>query len=110
MDAVSIEALVGILKRRSNSKGEYLSSYSGSKVKLISNVKKLDRDLRAILYRTLIPENMYMTSQHILYYCMYYSVSFTILHVPCFPVSDVEASSSTSVHHTCSHLYKYSLI
>ena len=44
MDAVSNEALVGILKRRTNSKGEYLSSYSGSKVKLISNVKKLDRD------------------------------------------------------------------
>jgi hypothetical protein len=25
-----------------------------------------------------------------------------------FPVSDVEVPSSTSVHHTCSHLYKYS--
>ena len=63
MDAVSNEALVGILKRRTNSKGEYLSSYSGSKVKLISNVKKLDRDFRAILYRTLIPENMYFVHQ-----------------------------------------------
>ena len=37
--------------------------YSGSKVKLISNVKKLDRDFRAILYRTLIPENMYFVHQ-----------------------------------------------
>ncbi len=32
-----------------------------------------------------------------------------IVHVPCFPVSDVEVSSSTSVHHTCSHLYKFTL-
>ncbi len=31
-----------------------------------------------------------------------------IVHVPCFPVSDVEVSSSTSVHHTYSHFIKYS--
>ena len=62
-----------------------------------------------------------VTSQHILYYCTYYSVSLTCtvhctidihtLYVPyMFPVSDVEVSSSTSVHHTCSHLYKFTLL
>jgi len=45
-----------------------------------------------------------MTSQHVLYYCTYYSVSLTCtVHctycIPSFScLSDVEASSSTSVH------------
>ena len=33
------------------------------------------------------------------------------VHVPCFPVSDVEVSSSASVHHTCLHsIYKFTYI
>ena len=41
-----------------------------------------------------------VTSQHILY-------TVHTVHVPCFPVSDVEVSSSTSVHHTCSLVLFY---
>ena len=66
---------------------------------------------------------VHVTSQHVLYYCTYYSVSFTCtvhctyyiyrtlytVHVPCFPVSDVEVSSSTSVH-TLVHLYEHNCI
>ena len=41
-------------------------------------------------------------------YVLYILHNVHTVHVPCFPVSDVEVSSSTSVHHTCSHLSKYS--
>ena len=43
-------------------------------------------------------------------YVLYIPHTVHIVHVPCFPVSDVEVSSSTSVHHTYSHLSKYSLM
>ena len=41
-------------------------------------------------------------------YVLYILHTVHIVHVPCFHVSDVEVSSSTSVHHTCSHFIKYS--
>ena len=45
-------------------------------------------------------------------YCTLYVlyILYTVHTVPCFPVSDVEVSSSLSVHHTCSLIYKFTLL
>jgi len=41
-------------------------------------------------------------------YVLYILHTVHKVHVLCFPVSDVEILSSTSVHHTSSHFIKYS--
>ena len=50
-----------------------------------------------------------LTYMYCTLYILYILYTVHIVHVPGFSVSDVEVSSSTSVH-TLVHTYKYSLI
>ena len=82
---------------------------------LSSKSQHLTMRINAI-HQEVINKVIVVTSQHVLYYCTYYSVSLTCtvhctycIYCTCFPVSQFEASSSTSVH-SCLFTHVHTLL